>query len=211
MNKILLSFTIFAYVIAISSFFYLKSVKEKQASVVASKIKINAPSPLPSSVPTPEPIRQQNPQQPQINAQDWSVNKKDETTTTSNFPPDNRMATAAELNAEVNQYRSSHGIGAIATHPTLCSIAQIRANQLLENGGLDNHAGFGPIVQQQNDFQSMTEVIGGGKQPNIAVHIVEWGWGRSLTGHKEAVLDSKHSHGCGGVAGYYVTFVFGNN
>ena len=55
----------------------------------------------------------------------------------------------------------------------------------------------------------MGEVIFGGGQPVSGVHIVEWGWDQSLTGHKEAISDPKWSDGCAGIAGYFAVYVFG--
>ena len=124
-------------------------------------------------------------------------------------PPDERMATADELFIAINQYRASHSLPQLQKHQTLCNIAQTRANQFLELGKLDNHEGFKPLAESQKDFDNMSEIIQGGVQPNLAVHVVEWGWGRSLTGHREAMLEPKWSSGCGGVAGYFSVFIFG--
>lgn len=183
-----------------------KTLPETQKAINPS---IPLPTAYPSPSPSPKPQVKTSPKP--INNQNWNVFKKDEHTTVANFPPDNRMATVEELNIEINNYRTSHGIGAILTHSTLCSMAQIRANQLLSNGKLDDHAGFDPLYQSQREFQYMTEIIGGGIQPSLAVHLVEWGWGRSLTGHKEAMLSPNWTHGCAGIAGYFAVFVFGNN
>ncbi len=141
----------------------------------------------------------------------WLVEKVDEITTDARMPKDERMATADELFTAINNYRASHGVGVIEKHQTLCNIAQTRANQLLKLGELDNHEGMESLAKSQSDFDNMGEILQGGVQPNLAVHVVEWGWGRSLTGHKESMLNKKWTHGCGGVAGYFSVFSFGSN
>ncbi|MBT6755732.1 MAG: hypothetical protein HN981_02145 [Candidatus Pacebacteria bacterium] len=141
----------------------------------------------------------------------WKVEKIDDKTTDTRFPADERMGTSEELFIAINNYRSSHSISQVQKHDTLCGIAQTRANQLLELGELDYHAGMDSLAHSQQDFDNMGEVISGGTQNELAAHTVEWGWGRSLTGHRESVLNPKWTHGCGGVAGLFSVFVFGSN
>jgi uncharacterized protein YkwD len=141
----------------------------------------------------------------------WKVEKINEVTTDTQFPADSRMGTPEELFVAINNYRGAHNIPLVQKHDTLCRIAQTRANQLLELGELDQHAGMNSLAHSQQDFNNMGEVIGGGTQKQLAVHTVEWGWGRSLTGHRESILNPKWSHGCGGVAGLFNVFVLGNN
>lgn len=141
----------------------------------------------------------------------WGVEKIDEATTDTRFPEDERMGTAEELFVAINNYRLAHNTQAVHKHDTLCRIAQTRANQLLELGKLDYHQGFDLLASSQQDFNTMGEIISGGVQKQLAVHTVEWGWGRSLTGHRESMLDRKWTHGCGGVSGLFNVFVFGSN
>jgi uncharacterized protein YkwD len=140
----------------------------------------------------------------------WSVEKVNEHETAMSLPADPRMSTSDELFTALNQYRSSNGISPVNKNDTLCSIAQHRADEQLANGGLDDHAGFDKYVQGQNEFSRMGEVLFGGNQPQYGVHIVEFGWARSLTGHREAIRDTSWSDGCGGIAGYYAVFIFGS-
>ncbi|MBI2621046.1 MAG: hypothetical protein HYW63_00175 [Candidatus Levybacteria bacterium] len=139
----------------------------------------------------------------------WSVEKVDENITKIAIPPDPRMSTAEELNEAMSSYRKSHNLPTLSQSDLLCSIAQNRANEQLANGGLDNHAGFEKYAQNQNEFSRMGEVLFGGAQPQYGVHIVEYGWDRSLTGHREAIQNPAWNYGCGGVAGYYAVFIFG--
>lgn len=88
-------------------------------------------------------------------------------------------------------------------------IAQKRADEQLALGSIDGHAGFAKYAQGQREFSYLTEVLFGGGQPQSGVHIVEYGWDQSLTGHREAIQDRTMSHGCGGVAGYFAAFIFG--
>lgn len=141
----------------------------------------------------------------------WTVEKVNEHETEMTIPPDPRMSTADELNDEINSYRSSHGVPTISKSDLLCSIADSRAKEQVANGGLDDHAGFDKYAQNQNQFSTMGEVLFGGNQPEYAVHIVEFGWDRSLTGHKQVIQDPTWQAGCGGIAGYYAVFIFGKN
>ncbi len=141
----------------------------------------------------------------------WKVEKIDDKTTSTKFPEDDRMGTAEELFVAINNFRQAHSISTVQKHDTLCRIAQTRANQLLELGQLDGHAGMSDLAHSQQDFDNMGEVISGGVQKQLAVHTVEWGWGRSLTGHRESILNKKWTHGCGGIAGLFNVFVFGSN
>lgn len=139
----------------------------------------------------------------------WTVEKVDEHVTKIALPPDPRMSTADELFEAMNNYRKARNVQNLAKSDLLCSIAENRADEQLANGDLDNHAGFDKYAQNQNEFSRMGEVLFGGVQPQYGVHIIEYGWDRSLTGHKEAIQDPDWSHGCGGIAGYFAVFIFG--
>ncbi len=141
----------------------------------------------------------------------WTVSKVNEHETALSLPPDPRMSTADELFDAINQYRKANGISEVQKSDLLCGIAQHRAEEQLANGGLDDHVGFDKYVNDQNEFSTMGEVLFGGNQPQYGVHIVEFGWARSLTGHREAIRDPNWQFGCGGVAGYYAVFIFGTH
>lgn len=118
------------------------------------------------------------------------------------------MSTADELFDAMNNYRQSHNISTLQKSDLLCGVAQNRANEQVANGGLDGHSGFDKYAQDQNEFSQMGEVLFGGNQPQYGVHIVEYGWNRSLTGHKEAIQNPIWQYGCGGIAGYFAVFIF---
>lgn len=135
--------------------------------------------------------------------------KLDEHTTMTWLPPDDRMSTGDELFDAINNYRRGHGIALVSKSDTLCTIAGKRSREQLAIGRIDGHAGFAKYAQEQREFSYLTEVLFGGNQPQTGVHIVEYGWDQSLTGHREAIQDRTMSHGCGGIAGYFAAYIFG--
>lgn len=135
--------------------------------------------------------------------------KVGEHTTVTWLPPDDHMSTDEELFLAVNNYRRAHGIAQVARSDTLCAIAKKRAQEQQALGTIDGHAGFAKYAQGQQEFSYLTEVLFGGDQPQSGVHIVEYGWDQSLTGHREAIQDRSMTHGCGGVAGFFAVFIFG--
>lgn len=147
---------------------------------------------------------------PTPNAFNWTVEKEDEHITKMMLPPDSRMSTAEELFDAMNSYRSAHGVSTLQKSDTLCSIAQNRANEQVANGKLDGHVGFEKYAKEQEEYAGMGEVLFGGSQPQYGVHIVEFGWDRSLTGHREAIQNPSWQYGCGGIADYYAVFIFGS-
>ena len=139
----------------------------------------------------------------------WTVEKADGGITKIALPPDPAMSTRDELFDAMNSYRSTHGVNQLKRSDLLCSIAQNRAAEQVANGGLDGHAGFDKYAGNQEEFSRMGEVLFGGVQPQYGVHIVEYGWDRSLTGHREAIRNPDWQYGCGGIAGYFAVFIFG--
>lgn len=210
-SKILLLTHFSKYLIVFAAFLFLISYGEKtkvaqkliparnyyqtpKTTVTAQNIKVFAPSPAPA----PPPFS-------------WTVEKVDEHETKMTIPADPRMSTSEELFSEMNNYRQSHSLSTIQKSDKLCEIAQKRADEQVANGGLDNHAGFDKYAKDQQEFSRIGEVLFGGGQPEYAVHIVEFGWDRSLTGHREAIQDPNWQYGCGGIAGYYAVFIFGTH
>lgn len=168
----------------------------------------------PTITPTPTQKNTQSTSQAKStqNSSAWGKTVKiDEHTSASRFAADDHMSTPSELFAAMNAYRSAHGVQTVSSNGTLCSIAQNRANEQVANGSLDSHAGFPKYAHSQTEFNDMAEVLFGGIQPVSGVHVVEWGWDTSLTGHKEAIQNPKWTHGCAGIAGYYAVFIFGSN
>lgn len=170
-----------------------------------------APTPSPITTPvvngTGTPIKQAG------FVYDGTCRKIDEKTTRCNNAPDSRMSTPEELFQAVNQYRIIHNLNPVQKDDTLCYIAQSRANEMQKVGQLDEHEGLKKYFDEQEVIQNIGEVMYGSSdgpgQPILGVHIVEWGWDRSVTGHKEALQDSKWQYGCAGIAGYIAVFEFG--
>ena len=119
-----------------------------------------------------------------------------------------RMAKADEVFSQMNAYRSARGIRTLAKSPTLCGIAQNRASEVNAAGQID-HSGFDKNADNQYEFNSMGEVLMTGEGPSSAVQVVDEGWARSLTGHKEAIEDPDWTHGCAGVSGNTATYTLG--
>lgn len=151
----------------------------------------------------------ENPYIPVPTPFNWTVENVDGEITRIALPPDSRMSTPDELYEAINNYRSAHGVNRLQKSDFLCSVAENRAVEQVANGGLDGHAGFEKYAKDQNEFGRMGEVLFGGVQPQYGVHIVEFGWDRSLTGHREAIRDPNWQAGCGGIADYFAVFVFG--
>ena len=135
-------------------------------------------------------------------------NPVDDELSATRFSPDDHMATGDELNSAMNTYRLSHSLPILSFDSLLCQIASTRASQLKDSGKL-SHDGFSDQAHDQNSFNTMAEVIFGGNQPASGIHIVEWGWDKSLTGHHEVISDPKWNEGCGATADFFAVFVFG--
>lgn len=166
--------------------------------------RINQPtqSLSPEAKTSPKPLDDDN--------QEWGKTiKLNEHTSLSKFAADDRMSTVEELNQAMNQYRRTHNLPTLTFDSLLCNMAQTRADQLQANGALDNHAGFGPLAHSQQSFNTLDEVTFGGVNKVSGVHIVEWGWDTSLTGHHEAISDPLWTEGCGGINGLFAVFIFG--
>ena len=152
----------------------------------------------------------QPPSQPLTVNGEWEQTVEGKTTW-SYIPRDDRMSTAEELFEAMNSYRRSQALQEVVKNDTLCAVAQNRANELQALGKLDDHAGFEKYARSQKEFDTMDEILYGGVQPQSGVHIVEYGWDRSLTGHRNALQNRMLTHGCGGIAGYFAVFEFGGN
>jgi len=171
------------------------------------------PTSMPTDTPTATPTPNKNitPQSNGTNGQiEWGKEYKlDNETSASKFAPDDHMSTVSELNQSMNLYRQDLGLPTLNFDPLLCNIAQQRANELQALGQLDNHAGFSALAHNQETYDTMDEVLFGGVEPVSGIHIVEWGWAQSLTGHKEAISDPQWHDGCAGISGYFAVFEFG--
>lgn len=140
------------------------------------------------------------------NPAEWFREIKDGATS-SYIPDDPVMSTPEELFTAMNNYRASHGLSILQSNGKLCEVAGKRAAEAAVNF---SHGGFEKYVQDQNEFSLMAEVLHTGGKLN-GVHLVEYGWDRSLTGHKETIRDPRWTHGCGGISGTTAAFIFGQH
>jgi uncharacterized protein YkwD len=119
--------------------------------------------------------------------------------------PAEPMSTVDELNAAVNQYRSTHNLNLLFLDPQICELAAKRAPELEADF---SHDGFSSHVENGDYDYTGFSVIG----ENIwmgsmsGVHIVEYGWDRS-PGHREN-LQGEWSRGCAGIYKTYATYIF---
>lgn len=105
--------------------------------------------------------------------------------------------TGVELWEQVQKYRREHGVPEFRQDTTLCTIASIRVNQLLDLNNLDNHDGFPPLVQKYQDSGQLEHlnvaenILSGYKTADEAVA----GWDSSL-GHRALMQDGSFVWGC---------------
>jgi len=105
--------------------------------------------------------------------------------------------TGVDLWQEIQLYRRQHGVPEFKQDNTLCTIASIRVNQLLELDKLDDHQGFSPLVEQFRDSGQLTH-------HNVAENILSGyltaadavaGWDSSL-GHRSLMQDGSYIYAC---------------
>jgi len=105
--------------------------------------------------------------------------------------------TGVELWQEIQKYRLEHGVPPFKQDNTLCTIASIRVNQLLELGKLDDHNGFNPLVEKYRDSNQLIHsdvaenILSGYLTAPEAVS----GWDSSL-GHRKLMQDGSYVYAC---------------
>lgn len=167
--------------------------------------------------PTPLPL----PTQPSTNVQQTVKNSATQGQTNYNLEPcqDNQeegcysiknapleeMATTAELNQAVNNYRSSHSRNTLQIDDQLCRIADQRALEAYQNF---NHDGFRQHIEaghyDSTGYKSIAENLWQGEFSGV--HIVEFGWDKS-PGHRQN-LQGDWDKGCAGVAANTAVYIF---
>ena len=102
-----------------------------------------------------------------------------------------------ELWQAVNKSRQEHGVNPLRKEDSLCTVAAIRLNQILEKGKLDNHEGFVPTLER-DDLKWISEkynvsefLISGFPTPEEAVK----GWLNTL-GHAKLLTGGEYTSGC---------------
>lgn len=127
------------------------------------------------------------------------VNNSNQDSTTQAQPdtPKDSYYTGTELWAELQKYRREHGVPEFSQENTLCTLASIRVNQLIELGKLDNHDGFKPLVDKYRSedrlsFSSVAENILSG-YPTAVEAIAAWD---GSLGHRSLMQDGSYVWGC---------------
>lgn len=108
----------------------------------------------------------------------------------------------------MNFYRKGKGLSALSSNNDLCRIAQARANEQQQLGHLD-HGNFQAQAATQTRFLHVAEILQYWSEPRNADDLVNIGWAASAE-HAAVMNNPAWTHGCGGVAGLYSTFIFGN-
>ncbi len=116
-------------------------------------------------------------------------------TTTNQSSP--TYYTGTQLWQEVQNYRRNNGVPEFKQDNTLCTIASIRVNQMIELGKLDNHEGFTPLVDQFREDGRLTHtniaenILSGYPTPQAAVAA----WNGS-PGHQALLRDGAYVFAC---------------
>ena len=105
--------------------------------------------------------------------------------------------TGVELWNEIQKYRREHGVPEYRQDNTLCTLASIRINQLIELGKLDDHRGFEPLV---NEYRQNGRLNFGNYAENILAGYASApeavaAWNSSL-GHAALMRDGAYVWGC---------------
>lgn len=119
------------------------------------------------------------------------------------------ISESSNLLTSVNNFRASNGLPALSSSPSLCSVSEKRLSELIVAGILDNHAGFGKYFKGQSEFKGMGEVLFQSSNKTSPDYAVNEGWAKSTSGHRENMLNSSWSFGCGATNGYISVFIFG--
>ena len=152
------------------------------------------------------PVQEQRPTIVYQNQQ--NKEQTEETSSLVKIPASDHMSTPNELFTAVNAYRQRLSLRPLNTNQFLCEVAQKRADEQLAKGELD-HSGFSKYTEEQQEFSLMGEILFTSPYPQSGAHIVEMGWDKSKTGHREEMQNASYSHGCAGINGHYAVFVFG--
>ncbi|MDP3724204.1 MAG: hypothetical protein Q8R11_01065 [bacterium] len=141
------------------------------------------PTPLPTE--TPEPIVSPTPEP-------TSLPPKPPPPPTFNYEGEDVWKALAD-------YRKAHNKYQFAKDDRLCTLANMRLQELIALGTLDKHAGFKTYFADQGNFRAVgfrkvSENLAYGFATAVAV--IEWGWDTSTEGHREAQLTEEYSHAC---------------
>jgi uncharacterized protein YkwD len=112
---------------------------------------------------------------------------------------------SSNLLVAVNSFRTENSRNSLTLSSNLCSIANSRAQELIAFGDLDAHAGFNKYFYAQSEFSHMGETLyqSSSFQTDSAV-VKAW---ENSSGHRDTLLNSSYTHGCGARANNFAVFI----
>lgn len=128
----------------------------------------------------------------------------------------------------INSYRASHSVHGLLTDNNLCEYAEKRVQDLVANGGLDNHEGFKKDFENYDNLpEPIKRYSGAGIGENLAYQycknmttgesfiaqtgtaLIEWCFDSSTAGHREAQLNPRFNAACVRNQNGYFVVIFG--
>ena len=162
------------------------------------------PTLMPTKKPTAIPTKDNEP---------WGVAKQvNEVTWTMKVGEDEKMATAQEILAALNNYRQRYGSQILVWDKKLGEYAQSRAKYLNSIKNVDKHEGFNKFVENDGGFEKLGftmlgENISYGYKLN-GVHVIEWMYAGDEP-HNKNQLDNRWNFVGIGVDGLATCLIFG--
>jgi uncharacterized protein YkwD len=150
---------------------------------------------------------------PIVDNEPWGVSRQiDEVTWTMKIGEDEKMATAREILAALNDYRKVHGSQVLTWDEKLGNYAQERAHYLNSIKSVDRHEGFNNFLESEEGFKilgftTLGENISYGYKLN-GVHTIEWMYAGDKP-HDNNQLDNKWNFVGIGVDGLATCLIFG--
>lgn len=128
----------------------------------------------------------------------------------------------------INSYRAAHAVHGLLTDNNLCEYAEKRVQDLVANGGLDNHEGFKKDFENYDNLpEPIKRYSGAGMGENLAYQycknmttgesfiaqtgtaLIEWCFDSSTAGHREAQLNPRFNAACVRNQNGYFVVIFG--
>lgn len=143
----------------------------------------------------------------------WGVAKQvDEHTWSMKVNDDHASGSSRDILQALNAYRRQHGVSELSWDNSLGDFAQGRADGFVANGGMDGHAGFNDLINNQDGFHKLGFMALGENSSYgyhlEAVHLIEWVYAGDAP-HNNNQLDPQWTHVGIGVSGDATDLVFG--
>ena len=195
-----------SFIIFFSSlFFHVSATPAQNTLVLPTATPIASASATPPQTQTPAPTHKSV---ITVTPKPTGIVQGAHTTTTATPVTSQQYTGSSALLDAMNSFRKSKGLGTLASNSDLCRIAQTRANDQQNAGHLD-HSNFQTQAHTQNTFHHVGEILQYWSEPKSADFLVNTGWATSGE-HLAVMSDPAYTHGCGGIAGLYSVFIFGN-